>query len=555
MLYHLHVKNLALIDGAELEFGRNLNILTGETGAGKSILIGSINLALGAKASRDMIRTGSDFGLVELVFGDLSEKQERLLAALDVYPEEGQIFIQRRITPSRSVIKINDELATVSKLRAVTELLIDLHGQHEHQSLLREGSHIRILDAFLGKEIGPVKKNLSEMYDAYLKAKQRLAGFDLNEAEKQRELDFLQFELEEIENADLREGEEESLAQTCRKYQHVQQILSGVSSAAALLEQAEISRAAGALGEAVRYDETLKPVSDTLYDAEAILTDVSRTLEAYLSSNDCDEEAFQEAETRLNQIRNVLVKYGGTVEKVQASFLEKQRRLQELLDYDQAKAACEKEIQSLRQKLVDCSAELTGYRKAGAERLCQRVRQELAEMGFLDVRFEMHFSPLSEPGRNGMDEAHFAVSLNPGEPLKPLTDVASGGELSRIMLSLKTVLADTDEIPTLIFDEIDTGISGMTAERVSDKLKKIAEKHQVICITHLPQIAAKADTHFEIEKSVSEGHTKTSIRKLGEEEQVMELARLLAGGRVTEAVIGNARELKKLAGERGTNMR
>lgn len=547
MLYYLHVKDLALIDSAEIEFGKNLNILTGETGAGKSILIGSINLALGAKAHKDMIRNGRPYGLVELVFGDFTEFQCRKLAELDVFPEDGQVFIQRRITPSRSVIKINDEIVTLSKLKAVTELLIDLHGQHEHQSLLREGAHLRLLDEFIGRDTSDLRRRLEDAYEKYQKSKRRMEGFSMSESERQRELDFLQFELEEIDAAMLREGEEEELAQKCRRYQNTQQIFGCVNRAKELMNQTELSRAVRELTEALRYDETLKPLADSLYDAEVILEDTGREMDAYLNSIEYDAEDYAQTESRLNQIRTVLMKYGGTVEKVETARNGKQKRLQELYHYEQEKTACEREVAAEREKAVALSKELRRRRQEGAEVLCSRVRKELSEMGFLDVKFEMAFSELQEPGRNGMDEAWFMVCLNPGEQLRALNEVASGGELSRIMLSLKTVLADTDEIPTLIFDEIDTGISGRTAEKVSDKLKKIAASHQVICITHLPQIAAKADVHFGIEKQVIDSRTQTRIHRLSEQEEITELARLLAGGSITEAVLTNARELKKLA--------
>lgn len=550
MLYHLHVKDLALIDSAEVEFGKKLNILTGETGAGKSIIIGSINLALGAKASKDMIRSGKDSALVELVFGDLSAQQLEKLAALDVYPEDGQIFIKRRISQTRSVIKINDELATLAKLRAVTDLLIDLHGQHEHQSLLNEGAHLRFLDAFISRESAAVRAALAEAYDAYAAAKKRLASFQMDEAARKRELDFLQFELDEIESAALKEGEEEQLAADCRRFQNAQQIFAGVDEARQILSETDISRAVRAVSSVLRYDEGLGQLADSLYDAESVLNDTLRELEAYLDEDTYDEAKAEQAKERLDQIRIVLMKYGGTLARVQESYEKKQKRLELLLHYDREKAACEKQLAACYETLLSRCRELSALRKKGAEELCARVRRELSDMGFLDVRFDLSFSVLPEPTRNGMDEAHFEVSLNTGEPLRPLSEVASGGELSRIMLSLKTVLADTDEIPTLIFDEIDTGISGMTAEKVSDKLMKIAQTHQVICITHLPQIAAKADTHFCIEKKVADGHTHTHITQLSEEASLSELARLLAGGKVTKAVLANAKELKNLASQK-----
>ena len=550
MLNHLHVKDLALIDQSEVEFGEGLNILTGETGAGKSILIGSINLALGAKASRDLIRHGREYGFVELIFSELSEKQENKLRELDIEPEDGQLIIRRKISEKRSEIKINDQTVTLAKLRAVTELLIDIHGQHEHQSLLKEGAHLHILDAFGSDETTALREHVADLYQRYTAARKKLSSFQLDEAARQRELDFLEFEIREIEAAELVQGEEEKLAERCRFFQNAQHVESAVSEAQALLAETDFSSAVAAITRALRYDPALQSISDSLYDLQSIAEDTLRDVERYLDQNEYNEEAFRKAEERLDQIRNVMMKYGGTVEKTEQALSEKKKRLQELSDYDNEKKRCEAAAEQARKLLLESCAVLTEKRKLEAEQLAARIRTEMTEMGFLDIRFEMSFSPLSAPTANGMDEAHFVVSLNPGEPLRPLSEVASGGELSRIMLSIKTVLADRDEIPTLIFDEIDTGISGRTAEKVSDKLKKIAASHQVILITHLPQIAAKADRHFEIRKSVSEGQTHTEIRELDFDHSVEELGRLLAGDHLTEAVLANARELKLLAQKR-----
>ncbi len=544
MLYHLHVKDLALIDSADVEFGPGLNILTGETGAGKSILIGAISLALGAKAGKDLIRQGQPCGIAELVFGDLSEELTEKLRSLEVEPEDGQLIIRRKLTPSRSEIKINDETVTLGKLRRVTELLIDLHGQHEHQSLLRDGFHLKILDDFQQRETAALRAEIAAQHRHWMSLREKLDSFCLDEGQRQREMDFLQFEIGDIEKAELREGEEEELAQQYRKYQNAQKIYGSVAKAQSLLEGIDLSSAIHAIQDAVSYDRELEDIRDSLYDLSSISEDTLRALEHYMDSNEYDEEDFQRITERLNTIRNVLVKYGGTVQQAEKSLEEKKQRLQELEDYDAARMRCRKETEQAEEVLRARCAELTKMRRKGAALLSERIRQELSEMGFLEVRFELVMHALKEPTANGMDEAHFEVSLNPGEAMRPLSEVASGGELSRIMLSIKTVLADSDAIPTLIFDEIDTGISGRTAEKVSEKLRKISRLHQVILITHLPQIAAKADQHFCIEKKVTDGRTETSIRALSEEASVLELGRLLAGGRITDAVLANARELK-----------
>lgn len=547
MLSHLHVKDIALIRESDVEFGDGLNILTGETGAGKSILIDSINLALGSKANRDMIRSGCEYGLVELVFTDLNEKQERKLREMDVEPEEGMLIIRRRLSDKRTEIRINDRISTLSRLREITELLIDIHGQHEHQSLLRDGSHLRILDSFIYREAGGLRQSVKTAYRSYKEAAERLSEFNLDESRRQRELDFLEFEIRELEEAELKNGEEEELSDRYRRYRNSERIQSSVSEALEILEEASLDRAVGLIERALSYDDALKGIADSLYDLQSINQDSQRELRHYLDGSEIDEEDFRSTEERLNLIRSVLAKYGNTVERAEEELAAKKSRLAMLRDYESSKKKAEEELAVSRENLILLCRQLSRKREAGAVLLCKRIEEELKELGFLSVRLEMPFKALTEPTERGMDEAHFEVSLNPGEPLRPLSEVASGGELSRIMLSIKTVLADGDEIPTLIFDEVDTGISGRTAERVAEKLKKISKNHQVILITHLPQIAAKADRHFEIEKSASEGHTHTEIRELSEEESVLELGRLLAGESVTEAVLENARELKALA--------
>ena len=552
MLLSLHVRDMALIDQADVEFGEGLNILTGETGAGKSILIDAVNLGLGQKANRDMIRSGRESASVELLFS-LSEEEERRIRDLEIEVEDGMLLIRRKISEKRSEIRVNDQAVTLSKLRKLTEELIDIHGQHEHQSLLREGEHLHILDTFLEKETGELRRRVSESCRRFREAEKLRKSLDMDEASRKRELDFLRFEIREIEEAEIREGEEESLLREVKRAQKRERIERALLEAKELLENAELSRAVGAVGEALSYDESLKDISDSLYDLESIAEDSIRELDHYLDRNTFDEEELHRAEERLDLIRRILMKYGGTEEKLREALSEKKEREVLLTDYEERRREAEEAEERERAEFLSACEALSRARKEGALLLSERMRQEMQELGFLDLRFELSFSLLPEPGENGMDAAQFVLSLNPGEPLRPLTEVASGGELSRIMLSIKTVMAERDEIPTLIFDEIDSGISGRTAERVSEKLRKIARNHQVILITHLPQIAAKADRHFLIEKSVSEGKTRTGIRLLTEEGSVLELSRLLSGGSTTEAALANARELKALAkrGEKG----
>ena len=552
MLLGLHVKNLALIEKADVEFAEGLNILTGETGAGKSIIIGSVGLALGGKASKDMIRQGEESAYVELVFSVDEEEKREALAALDIVPdEEGLLIISKKITQTRSTSRINDETVTASRLRAVTGLLLDMHGQHEHQSLLHKQKHLEILDEYSRNDTEQLKMKVADGYKKYQSLKDALAGFSLDEEGRRREADFTRFEIEEIENAGLRPGEEEELSARYRKFVHGQKIAECMQTAYRAVDTDEIGRALREVESVVRYDDALEDIVSGLTDAENILNDLNRAISDYMHEMEFDEEDFRETEQRLEQIRSLMAKYGNTEEEVLKRLEEKKARLLELEHYDElaaeaavAFAAQEKELNHLCEVLSDA-------RKKAAVVLEERIREELLDLNFLHVEFKIEIRRVDHFTAIGFDEAEFLISTNPGSSApRPLGEVASGGELSRIMLAIKTVLADTDDIPTLIFDEIDTGISGRTAQMVSERLSYIAKKHQVLCITHLPQIAAMADTHFEIKKMVENGRTVTKIHKLKEDEQFEELARLLGGAEITEAVRENAREMKRLAMER-----
>ena len=552
MLLGLHVKNLALIEKAEVEFAEGLNILTGETGAGKSIIIGSVGLALGQKASKDMIRQGEESAFVELVFSVDEEEKRQTLAELDMEPDEGGLLIvSKKITPSRSTSRINDETVTTGRLRAVTSLLLDMHGQHDHQSLLHKQKHLEILDEYSRNETEQLKKEVAEGYKQYQSLKHALEGFSLDEEGRRREADFTRFEIEEIENAGIRPGEEEELAVRYRKFVHGQKIAECMQSAYRAVDTDEIGRALREVESVVQYDDALSEIASGLADVENILSDLNRFISDYMNEMEFDAEDFRQTEERLDFVRGLMAKYGNTEEAVLARLEEKKNRLEELEHYDELAAEAKRAFEAQEKKMMVLCERLSEARKGAAEILEKRIREELLDLNFLHVEFRIDVRRLESFGASGFDEVEFLISTNPGSiPPRPLGDVASGGELSRIMLAIKTVLADTDDIPTLIFDEIDTGISGRTAQMVSERLSYIAKKHQVLCITHLPQIAAMADTHFEIKKSVEHGTTITKIHKLNEEEQIEELARLLGGAEITDAVRENAREMKRLANMR-----
>ena len=548
MLLELHVKNLALIEKADVEFGEGLNILTGETGAGKSIIIGSVTMALGGKAPKGSIRPGADYAYIELVFSVTGEEKRKALRELDVEPtEDGLVIISRKLTSARSISRINDETVTMARLSQITGLLLDIHGQHEHQSLLYKSKHLEILDAYVKAATQPVKQTIADRYRIYRSLEEKLRGFDLDAESRIREADFLRFEIEEIETSALKEGEEEELTSVYRRYSHSRRIAECLGAAYEAVEGDWLARALKEVEQASEYDESLGGVRDQLYDADSILRDAGREMSSYLDSMEMDEETFRKTEERLDLIHNLQAKYGPTVETIFQKLEQKKKRLGELEDYDAHKKRMEQELEECRNGLEKLCTQLTGIRKKASRTLVKKIRQGLVDLNFLDVEFDMEFEKLDHFTPSGWDGAQFLISTNPGQPMRPLKDVASGGELSRIMLAIKTVLADSDDIPTLIFDEIDTGISGRTAQKVSEKLMLIARSHQVICITHLPQIAAMADSHFEIAKSASQGRTITTIRLLDRQASVEELARLLGGARITEAVLKNAGEMKELA--------
>ena len=557
MLTHLHVKNLALIREAEIDFTEGLNILTGETGAGKSIVIGSVSLALGGKVSREMVRPGADYGLAELVFLVNREKQKEKLLELGITPEEDQVIISRKISDGRSINKINGETVTLSQLRETASLLIDVHGQHEHQSLLQKKKHLEILDEFAKEELGPVKEKLAGAFQNWKKLKKQLQEAQMDEESRLREISLLEFETDEIGKAELVPGEDEELERRYRRMTNARKLMEAAGSAYALTGYEEESGAGAVIGRAVRelqsaasFDEELSGLASLLSDVDGLLNDFNREMSDYLTSLEFDEKEFSETEERLNLLNYLKSRYGHTLEEILAYQEKQEQRLAALQDYDRYLQDLEAQLKKAEEELQDLCAEASGIRQRYGKMLCEKIKEHLIDLNFLNVEFEMAFEELPEYTAQGKDSAEFLISTNPGEPLRPLMKIASGGELSRIMLAIKTVMADRDEIDTVIFDEIDVGISGRTAQKVSEKMMLIGRTRQVICITHLAQIAAMADSHYRIEKQVEEGETRTQIRRLSEKESIEELARILGGAEITDAVTKNAEEMRALALER-----
>ena len=553
MLQNLYVKNLALIDEVEVDFGRGLNILTGETGAGKSIILGSVNLALGGRYSKDILRKGASYGLVEITFSTENEEQLKHLEELDIFPEGGCIVLSRRLMEGRSVSKINGETVTMSLLREVAGILIDIHGQHEHQSLLYKKNQLQILDAFAGKPLEALALQVKESYKTYRRILEEWEKANLNESDRAKEISFLEFEIREIEDAKLSRGEDEELETLYKRMNHAKNIAENAASAYGYTGGSSdsasdlISRAIRYMNDASRYDERASELLGQLSEIDGLLNDFNRELSDYQSSLEFSEEDFYQTENRLNEINHLKTKYGNTIDAILEYQNEKQERLRVLMDYDTYLDTLRERLVQSEKELKNCSDRLSKIRKEQGKILAKEIEKSLRELNFADVKFEIRQSVLDDYTAGGIDEIEFLISMNPGQSVKPLAEVASGGELSRTMLAIKAVMADRDHIETLIFDEIDVGISGRTAQKVAEKMALIGTNHQVICITHLAQIAAQADRHYVIEKTVTDETTRTDIRILSEEESVDELARILGGAVITETVRESAREMKTLA--------
>ncbi len=554
MLLNVHVKNLALIEEAEVYFKEGLNILSGETGAGKSIIIGSINIALGSKLPKDIVREGADYGLVELVFETESKEVEKKLYDMDIPFDEGQIIISRKIVNGRSTIKVNGQTVSATMLREITSLLIDIYGQHDHESLMSKNKHMDILDEYGAATIMPQRQKVAELYKQYKDCKSRLDEFDMDEEERNKELSFLEFQISEIEDANLKKGEDEELEEEYRKMSHNEKIVEALNTTYRAVGGSDEGSFSESVGYAIKelsmvmeYDDKMKAFYDSLMDIDSICNDLSRAVASYIDEMTFDEERIRYVSDRLDLINKLKMKYGITIELITEKLTSLKERYSKLKNAEEELAQIKEELKTIEEKLTKQCKKLTDIRMNEAKSLEKNITDALMDLNFLEVNFKVDFDKADNFTSKGMDVIQFYISTNSGEKLKPLSEVASGGELSRIMLALKTIMAGNDGIDTLIFDEIDTGISGRTAQKVSEKMKFISKNHQVMAITHLPQIAAMADNHYLIEKSVKNGKTITQINELSYEESVMELARILGGTMITDAVVNNAREMKKLA--------
>lgn len=561
MLLNLHVKNLALIEEVDVDFEKGLIVLTGETGAGKSLILGSVNIALGNKASKDMIRKGTDYSLVELTFS-VSENCAKQLKKYDIYMEEDNIItVTRKISEGRSISKINGETVNIKTLKNVMSLLIDIHGQHDHQSLLYTKNHLDILDKFAKDSILELKEQIKEEYSKYTKLIKKLEEFNIDEGQKAREIEFAEYEVNEIESANLKPEEDVQVEEEFKKLSNSKEIVSALSEIYNTLSY----ETAGGLGDIINkavmdinsikgMDEKISQFQTELYDIDNLCRELTSQIYDYNSGMDFNPEYVREVEERLDVINHLKLKYGNNIEEILRYKEEKEEYLEKLNNMTDEMESVKNQISELEGTLNNLCTKLSEQRKKAAKELEVLVKQALVDLNFIAVEFEIQITRKESIGENGFDNVEFMISTNPGESVKPLVKVASGGELSRIMLAIKSILATEDDIDTLIFDEIDTGISGQTAMKVAEKMAKISRNHQVICISHLSQIAAMADSHYLIKKTADENSTTTSIKKLTRQQSIEELVRINGGSGITEAGLIHATEMKDMADRTKSNL-
>jgi DNA repair protein RecN (Recombination protein N) len=557
MLSQLYIENIAVIEKTGIDFHEGLNVLTGETGAGKSIVIDSINAILGERTSRELIRTGARSAYVTAIFSNIGEQAVRQMNELGYAPEEdGSVMIQREIhMDGKAVCRINSRPATVSVLKGIGPFLINIHGQHESYDLLSPDLHIRYIDRMGVPE--DLIRNYQDAYEAMNQIKKKLDSTQMDEAQKARQMDLLAYQIQELEAADLRAGEQEELNKKRTRYLNMEKIVDSVYTAKAALHGDEnsegalaaISAAAGALAEAEPYYPEIHDLTERITNIQYELEDCGEEIRNLTDGLEYDSGELDRIETRLDVLYRLGLKYGGTVEEM-LEFLENSRKqLEDIQLSDERTAQLTKEYNEMKAQAEKYAEEISACRKKTADAFVMKVKKELRFLDMPNIDFQVE-RERCELNSLGCDKLQFLISTNPGEPAKPIAKIASGGELSRIMLAIKTVLADKDDIDTLIFDEVDTGVSGSAAQKVGLKLREVSKNRQVICVTHLPQIAALANTQYLIKKHVKDNKTFTNVTELDFEGRKQELARIMGGSQITPLLLQNAEEMLQMAENR-----
>lgn len=552
MLCQLSIENIALIDKLELELKNGLNILSGETGAGKSIIIDSLNFVLGERADKSLIRFGTDKASVEAVFEDyLTPSVKDCLDDLGAEAEDVLILRRKMSADGKNECRINGRISTLSALKSLTELLVDIHGQHEHQSLLKSTNHIKLLDKLGEKKIATVKGEVGKDFDDYTSLKREFSRFG-NADERERKLDILSFQIDEIEKADVKEGEEDELLSARKRIRNMEKIISALEGAKNLLDgydsqsvSASIKNANSLLNTISSYDENIVPIVDRLDSCKVEITDISETLSDMLQKLDFDSRSAEQIEERLEVVRTILRKYGGSYESLQKFYEEATKEAQMLSNATERVEQLEKEIKVAAEKLLASAKKLSQERGKIADKFEKDITKELCDLGMGGSTFKVEIvttDDVDQISANGADSVEFMISPNVGEPLKPLAKIISGGEMSRFMLAFKNILAGVDDIGTMVFDEIDTGISGNISQVVSEKMCNISRARQVIAVTHMPSLASMADNHYLISKSTENGKTVTHVDLL--EDDTDEVARLIGGNDYSIYAVPHAKEMK-----------
>ena len=566
MLLELEIRNFALIDHISLTFEPGFTILSGETGAGKSILIDAVNMCLGARADRDLVKHGQEKAVIQAVFVGVDKPANKSVmteAGIEI-DSSRQLIVSREIhATGRSISRINGVTVTQQLLKSIMQQVMDIHGQHEHQSLLNQDTHIHMLDAYGGSNLQQKKSAFSQCYLRVLTLQQELKKLGFSETERARKLDFLSFQIEEIQSAALTRGEEEALSERNELLRHAQQITAALGTFHEEVYEGSLQPAAlDLIGRNVKtlwdvssYSKALETFAERAEVIQDNLQDLSRDLKNYLEQTEFDPAEITLLQERLDLIHKLKRKYGDSVETILDCCGQLQAEYDDLVNSEERYGRLQEELRQAVSRAGQMAGELSRLRMESADQMEQEMVQVLNQLNMGKVVFSVENQTMNEKGtdaltlpfhENGIDHIAFMISTNPGEPVKPLSKIVSGGEMSRIMLAFKTLFARIDDIPTLIFDEIDSGISGKTAQIVGEKLKYVSRTHQVICITHLPQIAALADTHLLIRKQAVDLSTRVEVTRLSEEERLYELGRLLDGD-LSDIALSHAREMRNKA--------
>ncbi len=556
MLAELSIKNFAIIEALSIPFEKGLTVLTGETGAGKSIIIDAIHLLVGGRGSAEFVRHGEDKAEIEGLFQLEDSNHPVLMKALEfgIDIEEGMVVLRRDISRTgKSVCRINGKLVTISTLREIGGTLVDIHGQHEHQELMDETRHLPLLDQFGAEDILPSQNEYTQVFRRYEHTLHKLKLLSENDQQTAHRLDLIQFQLDEIQKANLKPNEDEELSEEKRKLGNFERVFEAIQSGYTALQGEQkgldwIGLVMGHLEDAAALDSSYKGLSDSVSNSFYQLEDAARSLRNEMDLLEYDPQRLIEIEDRLNEINQLKRKYGKTIDEIVEYAAKIEEEIETLQNKETHIGELERELASIRKDLVLEAKQLTELRHKWAEKLTKLIHKELKELYMAKTIFEIRIeSNLQHFSKNGVDHVEFYISTNPGEPLKPLSRVASGGELSRIMLALKSIFSKHQGITSIIFDEVDTGVSGRVAQSIGEKIYKVATGSQVLCISHLPQVAAMADTHLFIAKIIKGGRTKTSVTPLSMEEKIKEIGRMISGTEITDLTKKHAEELLQLA--------